>query len=83
MAALILSGAAFATPIVRCGTDSFGNLVCLDQRGVMSTVPTWRDDIPASSVNDSEAARNRQQQRDEGVPPKRCGTDSFGNRVCQ
>jgi hypothetical protein len=78
----VLLFAVSASAAERCGTDNFGNTVCMDKDGVVSTVPPERagsdgnKDAPQSaSVEDA----GRKTGRDEKI---RCGDDSFGNRVC-
>ncbi|MBU1424791.1 MAG: hypothetical protein KKH12_08060 [Gammaproteobacteria bacterium] len=77
---------ASAADASRCGTDAFGNDVCLDKNGVLTTAPAKSGDNQsgvnaegekAGSTNESgNAPRENSQNR------KRCGTDQFGNHVC-
>ena len=66
----------------RCGTDAFGNIVCMDKDGVLFNVsPEYlKDDAGqcASGVSAAEAKR-REEIRDK----VRCGIDPFGNKVCR
>lgn len=78
--------ATSATAAERCGTDDFGNTVCMDKDGVVATVPAgraWNGDHgnaqPAASAGDSGS----KDQRDGKNGRPRCGTDPFGNRVCR
>lgn len=82
-------GLAHAEMLTRCGKDAFGNLVCLDKNGVMSSAPhsstktrvVPENSVAASAVSTEEAANSQLQQQAE--KSTRCGIDSFGNRVCQ
>jgi len=80
--ALAISFPASAVDRSRCGTDQFGNIVCMDKDGVLSHVP--RDyaseelEQSASGVSDTEKKR-----RAEIREKLRCGTDPFGNKVCR
>ncbi len=82
-------GLAHAETLTRCGKDAFGNLVCLDKNGVMSSAPhsstkasaTQENSAGASAVSAEEAANSQLQQQAEKFA--RCGIDPFGNRVCQ
>jgi hypothetical protein len=74
--------AVSASAAERCGTDNFGNTVCMDKDGVVSTVPAEQagsdgnKDAPQSA---SVEAAGSKPERDEKI---RCGDDPFGNRVC-
>lgn len=78
------SQALAATP--RCGTDDFGNAVCMDKEGVVSTVPPDRfgsddKDSAASAVSAGDAAGKARRGDKRGQA--RCGVDPFGNHVCR
>ncbi len=60
---------AFAEP-VRCGTDDFGNTVCMDETGAVTVAPA------ASAVPSADGAKGEERR-------VRCGVDPFGNRVCR
>ncbi len=82
--ALVFATSAAAAE--RCGTDDFGNAVCMDKDGVVSSVPADRivsggkgNMTPAGSAGDSGG----QVQRDDKNGRTRCGVDPFGNRVCR
>jgi hypothetical protein len=79
---LTISVDAVAVDRSRCGTDPFGNIVCMDKDGVMFNVSRgYLNEETASSasgVTDAEKKR-----RDELREKVRCGTDSFGNKVCR
>ncbi|MDZ4200795.1 MAG: hypothetical protein U1C96_01430 [Gallionella sp.] len=80
ISALVLSTVAVVAGVERCGTDAFGNIVCLDKDGVLSTVPGTSTGGPSASgvsAADSKARRDEMDQR------LRCGTDPFGNKVCR
>jgi len=66
----------------RCGTDPFGNIVCMDKDGVLFNVsPDYlKDDAEQSASGVSAAdAKRREEIRDK----VRCGIDPFGNKVCR
>ena len=74
--------AVSASAAERCGTDNFGNTVCMDRDGVVSTVPPERpgsDGNKYASQSGSASESGSKTGRDE---KKRCGVDPFGNRVC-
>jgi type IV secretory pathway TrbL component len=68
----------------RCGTDAFGNAVCMDKDGVVTAAPAKRagaeaKSSAASAVSAGEAGKTRHDEQAQGV---RCGVDPFGNTVC-
>lgn len=82
--ALVISTIASAADFSRCGKDQFGNIVCLDKDGVLSTtsrspVAEEQNGAAASGVS----AAGSKARRDEINEKLRCGTDPFGNRVCR
>jgi len=70
---LFMPQAVFATEAIRCGTDDFGNTVCMDKEGVVTSVPLQAGSgVPAAgSASDKDGRRAR------------CGVDPFGNKVCR
>ncbi len=66
----------------RCGTDSFGNIVCMDKDGVLFNVsPDFaKDEVGQSASGVSDAEMKRRAEIREKI---RCGIDSFGNKVCR
>lgn len=72
----------------RCGHDAFGNVVCLDREGVLSSKPAKsnrqeRSSAPKSSVSETaEEKGSRESGNEADTPAARCGTDPFGNTVC-
>jgi hypothetical protein len=82
--ALLLALPACAADASRCGTDAFGNDVCLDKDGVLSNAP------PKSALKRSGKEKATPAElKAEGKPDsegksgkRRCGTDQFGNTVC-
>jgi hypothetical protein len=80
--ALTMSVDALAVDRSRCGTDPFGNVVCMDKDGVLFNVSrdilNGEDSDGASGVSDAEKKR-----REEIREKIRCGTDPFGNKVCR
>ncbi|MDO8988863.1 MAG: hypothetical protein Q7U91_04450 [Sideroxyarcus sp.] len=79
--ALVISAAASAADLSRCGSDQFGNTVCLDKDGVLSTRSGSDEGKGAAASGVPEADSNA--KRDETKGKLRCGIDSFGNTVCQ
>ncbi len=78
--ALVFAMNVSAADMVRCGTDAFGNKVCLDKNGATITMPfsSEENEVAASGV---PAAANAGQDKENDKP--RCGTDPFGNSVCR
>ncbi len=75
-----------AAAATRCGTDDFGNTVCMDKDGVVTTVPAGREEgddrgnvTPAGSMVESGS----KDARDDKNGRPRCGIDPFGNKVCR
>ncbi|MFA6121998.1 MAG: hypothetical protein WCT35_07920 [Sideroxydans sp.] len=73
----------------RCGHDAFGNIVCMDRDGVLSTQPAkakQQEKASAKKHNASETTeekRIRESGNEAGTAAERCGTDPFGNTVCR
>jgi hypothetical protein len=72
--------------VARCGTDAFGNDICMDGHGVVTSAPRGQTKNRAGEQGSSApagtaGAASKQSGRDaeRGV---RCGTDPFGNTVC-
>jgi hypothetical protein len=76
--ALTFPAFALAADIARCGTDAFGNVVCLDKDGVLTTPPR----ASADSASGVPAAGSKSDHKDAN-DWARCGTDPFGNKVCR
>ena len=68
--ALLSGPQAVAGESIRCGTDDFGNTVCMDGNGEVTTVPAASAVTPTASIKD-DGRRTR------------CGVDPFGNKVCR
>jgi hypothetical protein len=66
---VVLATQASAGP-VRCGTDDFGNTVCMDETGSVTVAPA------ASAVPPTEGIKGEERR-------VRCGVDPFGNKVCR
>lgn len=70
----------------RCGIDAFGNNVCLDKDGVLTTAPVKSGDEQADSNTDGKKAGSADESanttRENSKSRVRCGTDQFGNHVC-
>ncbi len=82
--ALICASQALAAATPRCGTDDFGNAVCMDKDGVVSTVPLdladEAKDVAASDVSADAVGKTGGDNRNGRA---RCGVDQFGNTVCR
>lgn len=78
--ALTFPSIATAADIARCGTDPFGNVVCLDKDGVLTTLP--REGTGESGASGVSAAEPKSGNKDTS-DWVRCGTDPFGNKVCR
>lgn len=76
---------ASAEDAARCGTDAFGNEICMDKNGVVSPAP--RNQSGNATGDKANAAAS---STGSGVKPanedqairRRCGIDPFGNKVC-
>ena len=79
---LVMPGYASAEDKSRCGTDSFGNIICMDKDGVLFNVsPDYlKDDAGQSASGVSAAEAKRREDIREKI---RCGIDPFGNKVCR
>lgn len=79
---LVVPVSAAAVDRSRCGTDQFGNIVCMDKDGVLSHVPRdFAEEMSALSASGVSAAEMK--RREEIRDKLRCGTDPFGNKVCR
>lgn len=75
----------------RCGNDAFGNVVCVDKDGVLSTKSVKAKPKPQGERSKSksgtggraEEVRSRESDNEADTPAVRCGTDPFGNAVCR
>lgn len=80
--ALMLSVEVIAVDRSRCGTDPFGNIVCMDQDGVLFNVS--RDLLNGEAMNSASGVSDTEMKRREDIREKiRCGIDPFGNKVCR
>ncbi len=73
--------------VARCGTDAFGNDICMDGHGVVSSPPKGQTKNRAGEQGSSASAvtagaAGKQSGRDDAERGVRCGTDPFGNTVC-
>ncbi|HXU92940.1 MAG TPA: hypothetical protein VFP33_04725 [Gallionella sp.] len=78
--------AASAAAAERCGTDDFGNVVCMDKDGGVTTVrpDRVRGDVNGSVTTDaSKGESGSKDVRDDKRGRPRCGIDPFGNKVCR
>ncbi|MDH2916652.1 MAG: hypothetical protein PXX77_07230 [Gallionella sp.] len=75
----------------RCGNDAFGNIVCMDRDGVLSTKPVKAKPNQQGQAIKSkpgagekaEEVRSGESGNEADTPAVRCGTDPFGNTVCR
>lgn len=73
----------------RCGHDAFGNIVCVDRDGVLTTQPAKAKQQEKSTAQKhganekAEEKRLRESGNEADTPAVRCGTDPFGNTVCR
>lgn len=81
LCAILSVAAAQAETLPRCGTDAFGNSVCMDGNGVLSIVPSPAADSKVGTGAASAVAPD-DASHDERVGRRRCSTDPFGNIVC-
>lgn len=80
--ALVISSPASAVDRSRCGTDQFGNIVCMDKDGALSHVP--RNFANEDSAHGASGVSDAEKKRRAEIREKlRCGTDPFGNKVCR
>jgi hypothetical protein len=82
--ALICASQVLAAATPHCGTDDFGNAVCMDKDGVVSTVSpdrTSEEKVAASAAPAGDAAGKVGSGDKNGRV--RCGVDQFGNTVCR
>jgi hypothetical protein len=72
---------------VRCGTDAFGNAICLDKDGVITPAPKEsvgdRAGSDAKGGGASAGESGGKVGRDDKNGRARCGLDPFGNKVCR
>jgi len=68
---------------MRCGTDAFGNAVCMDADGVVTAAPARRPSVGATAASAVSAAKSAKTGRDDQERAVRCGVDQFGNTVCE
>jgi hypothetical protein len=88
--ALLFTLPASAESAIRCGTDAFGNAVCMDKDGAVRAAPVKsKGDRPGgegdgkSSAGGSEDESGIKQGRENQAGQVRCGIDPFGNTVCR
>ncbi|HCI13697.1 MAG: hypothetical protein A2063_07725 [Gallionellales bacterium GWA2_60_142] len=67
---LVVLATQASAEAVRCGTDDFGNTVCMDGNGVLTVAPAASAVSSVGSVKDDDRR-------------VRCGIDPFGNKVCR
>ncbi len=59
----------------RCGKDDFGNTVCMDKNGVLTTTPN-------RAADEKQPAAGKPDGKDANRVQRRCAVDQFGNTVC-
>lgn len=79
--ALVFAMEAQAVP-ERCGTDDFGNAVCIDKDGVVMTAPQ-AGKAEDTGIGSAAGAPKVEAESDEKRERSRCGIDPFGNKVCR
>ena len=80
---LLFSTVATAAEVVRCGKDDFGNIVCLDKDGVVSSLPRQAaSDTKVGDDSEVPAADSKSGHTDT-MDWLHCGIDPFGNKVCR
>lgn len=80
---LVISTIASAADLSRCGKDQFGNSVCLDKDGVLTTPSRSPEESGKEvAVSGASAVEAKETQR-ESKEKLRCGIDPFGNKVCR
>jgi hypothetical protein len=80
--ALTMPVDALAVDRSRCGTDPFGNVVCMDKDGVLFNVS--RDILNGEDADSASGVSDAEKKRREEIREKiRCGIDPFGNKVCR
>lgn len=81
--ALVFPTIATAADVMRCGTDQFGNVVCLNRDGVLTTPSREAagDDKGRQASGVSAAEPHPGRTDTNGL--QRCGIDPFGNKVCR
>ena len=80
---LVYPAIAAGAEVTRCGTDAFGNAVCLDKDGVVIAVPGKAGaDAGGNAASDRAGEESGSKAGDQEQRP-RCGVDPFGNRVCR
>jgi hypothetical protein len=80
---LTISTIASAADLTRCGKDQFGNIVCLDNDGVLRNMTgASASDYSTQSTSGVPVTESRA-ERDKLNERLRCGTDPFGNKVCR
>jgi hypothetical protein len=79
---LLVMQSVYAVDRSRCGTDPFGNIVCMDKDGVLFQVPSSY--VQEDALQSASAVSDADKQRREAIREMvRCGIDPFGNKVCR
>jgi hypothetical protein len=75
----------------RCGNDAFGNVVCMDKNGVLSTrtikpkskLQNKKFESKSETSSRTEEKVTKESGNTDDTKAERCGTDPFGNTVCR
>ena len=83
--AFLFAMQASAADVSRCGTDAFGNDVCLDKDGVLTTAPVKAPDDRSGANAEKAGSTENNGKAGREIPNDRvrCGIDPFGNKVCR
>ncbi len=84
---LLFAAQAKAADLSRCGTDAFGNAVCMDKDGVLISAPSKQaaegESGEHTDATTSVNPKGESVERDNRKNRPRCGIDPFGNKVCR
>lgn len=76
---MLLPTLVVAAEPVRCARDDFGNIVCVDRNGMVTTAPEQRQE----KVSAAQSAVAGSVGEESNLGHVRCSMDPFGNRVCR
>ena len=84
---LLLATQASAAELSRCGTDAFGNAVCIDKDGVLISAPlrpaTEQQNGGHTDTTMSGDEKGESAEHGDSNNRPRCAIDPFGNKVCR
>ncbi|MBI5890564.1 MAG: hypothetical protein HZB47_07790 [Nitrosomonadales bacterium] len=84
--AILIAMPTSAAEAIRCGTDAFGNEVCMDKDGVVRAAPDKPAGDRSSGADKGKSAAGESGRKPGGedqTGKTRCGIDPFGNTVCR